>query len=141
MHEKILLRNIPMSIRCLYLLKRSNINTLDELLRNITYMHYQMEKYRNLGIISLNEIDSIIENYGYNLHDFLSIIPDDISEVKKRILNEFYIQKDLHMIEKICFKYRNGYLFYKDINNQTVVFKFQITEDIENIKILFLKNL
>lgn len=141
MHEKILIRNIPMSIRCLYLLKRSNINTLDELLRNITYMHYQMEKYRNLGIISLNEIDSIIENYGYNLHDFLSIIPDDISEVKKRILNEFYIQKDLHMIEKICFKYRNGYLFYKDINNQTVVFKFQITEDIENIKILFLKNL
>lgn len=141
MHEKILIRNIPMSIRCLYLLKRSNINTLDELLRNITYMHYQMEKYRNLGIISLNEIDSIIENYGYNLHDFLSIIPDDISEVKKRILNEFYIQKDLHMIEKICFKYRNGYLFYKDINNQTVVFKFQISEDIENIKILFLKNL
>lgn len=141
MYKNILLSNTSMSIRCLNLLKRYNIKTLNELLNNIVYMHYSMEKYRNLGIISINEIDSIIEKYGYNIHDFLSFIPKEISESKRMILNEFYINKNFYNIEKVCFKYGNGYLFYTDINNQAEIFKFQINTDIEEIKILFKKTL
>lgn len=114
MKKKILIECIPISRRCLNILKSSNINTLDELINSTGNLHYQMEKYRNLGLIALNEIDLIVELYGYHIQNFLSVVPDDISEAKKRILNEFYIQKNVYMIEKICFKYGNGYLFYSE---------------------------
>lgn len=137
MNENILITDILMSKRCSNLLKRSNINTLDGLLKNIGYMHYQMDKYRNLGLTSLMEIDSFLENYGYNVHDILYIIPSDIGDTKKKLINEFYIKKSLFKADKICFKYGNGYLFYTNTNNQTKIFKFMIEEDISLIKKTF----
>lgn len=127
MKKKILIECIPMSRRCLNILKRSNINTLDELINNIGNLHYQMEKYRNLGLIALNEIDSIVEGYGYNVQNLLSVVPNDISKAKKSILYKLYIENSLFKIEKVCFKYNNGYLF-TDINGYQIIFKFKIVD-------------
>lgn len=74
MKKKILIECIPISRRCLNILKSSNINTLDELINSTGNLHYQMEKYRNLGLIALNEIDLIVELYGYHIQNFLSVV-------------------------------------------------------------------